>query len=123
MACGGERCREIYQNIYPKLQEEITSSVNNVNNGIDSIIDELSALVIPDDYLGGKVRTNVESIVNSFSSDKAAIASEQGNINQHIANNIAKHKQHYSDYLKSLEDKKDEETDDINSIDSLLKGI
>lgn len=123
MACGGERCREIYQNIYPRLQNEISSSISQVNNGIDSIIDGLSALVIPDDYLGAKVKDRVQSIVQSFDSDKVVLKGEEGKISQHIALNIAKHKQHYSDYLKSLEEKKDEATDDISNIESIIKGI
>ena len=106
MACGyNANCWRIANSIYPSLKDEISGSINATNKDINGIVDELSSLQIPDDYLGEKVKSKIEDICLNLNNDSKDIKAINGNIDGFIESKILEHQGHYNDW-KIEEDRK-----------------
>ena len=114
MACGKDQgCLRIANSTYPGLQAEINGSINTITNNINEIMSVLNSLSIPDDYLGSKVKTRVNSICSSLSSDEGEVSSISGNINSFVSSKIKEHQEHYNmwktEQQRKLQAKKEKE--------------
>ena len=108
MSCNRDSgCLNIAKSVYPGLKGEINSSISNVNSQISEIVGELSSLVIPEDYLGNKVRTKLSEICSGFESDKSELNSAKADVNVFIDSKIKEHYGHYYEWQR-IKDKEDE---------------
>ena len=104
MGCNkDEGCLNIANNVYPGLQGEINGSISSITNNVNEIISGLSGLSIPDDYLGEKVKSQVDSICGSLTSDVGEISSLSGSINNFVGSKIEEHQEHYRNWLAQQE--------------------
>ena len=107
--CGhgrGPGCYELYKNYYPTERDKIDASVSEIQNDITKIVEDLNALVIPEDYLGDKVKGQLKDICALLEADKDSIKVEDINIRNKIAGFIETHMIHeteYQSYRASLE--------------------
>lgn len=96
MACGkNQGCLNITNNVYPGLQVEINSSINNITTNINEIVSELGSLVIPEDYLGTKVTEELDEICSNLSNDVLEVNSVGRSINNFISLKKEEHQKHY----------------------------
>lgn len=103
MACNrDEGCYNIYTNIYPNAQESIDGSIGNIKSEITEISTTLGELVIPEDYLGEKVKRKVEEIQTFLEKDLSDLDTEKTAIDGFIEKQIAIHKKHYDDKMYEI---------------------
>ena len=97
MGCNKDSgCLKIANNTYPGLKSEIDGSMTSIKGQLESIVDELNGLTIPDDYLGSKVKAQISSICGNFSSDMDSITAEKNSIDIFIGKKIIEHQKHYN---------------------------
>lgn len=116
MGCNKDsRCLTIANNTYPELQNEINSSIKTITSLLNDITSELNILQIPEDYLGEKVKKELELITSNLSNDQIDIASLNGNIGMFIGRKIEEHQSHYNIWKNDQEQlkKKKEEQNKI----------
>ena len=115
MACNKDSgCLEIARTTYPGLRSDIDSSFESINSGLNEIIDGLSGLSTPDDYLGAKIQERLTAIASSFSESAASAASAQSGIDVFIDGKIEEHQEHYDEWKRQQEllNETDEDDDD-----------
>ena len=117
MGCNKDSgCLTIANSTYPGLQEEINGGVNTITSSIDEITSELNALTIPEDYLGKKVKRELESICSNLSNDQSNIVATSGNIGRFIGTKVEEHRNHYNSWKRAQEElKKKQKEEDENS--------
>ena len=97
MGCNKDSgCLNIAESVYPGLKSEIDGSMTSINGQLESIVDELNGLSVPDDYLGSKVKAQLGTICGNFSSDMESITAEKNSIDTFIGQKIIEHKKHYN---------------------------
>ena len=102
MACNKDSgCLTIADSTYPGLRGDINSSISGINSELSGIIDGLSGMTIPDDYLGSKVKAQLQSISSSLTADMGNVKAEGASINGFITGKIAEHRKHYDDWKKA----------------------
>lgn len=106
MGCSRDsNCLKISKIVYPSLEGDIDASTSNINNQIEAIIDSLSALYIPDDYLGNKVKENLSEICEGLTSDRESIDSFSSSIDNFISQKINEHEGHYNAWKQAQQKK------------------
>ena len=95
MACdnGKEGCKNIVNNIYPRLSSEVNSAISAINSGLSEIGSSLGGLSIPDDYLGSKVKDRIQKINNLINEDMSDVKMESSNIRTFISEKTEEHKE------------------------------
>ena len=120
--CNGssETCETIANVTYPKLIEKIDESLDSISGDIKKISGDLSDLSVPDDYLGAKVRRELDKLIKNFDEDLALSTKEKGSVDSYVSKRIAEHKKHRADWLRrqrellaeKLKESKEKETYD-----------
>lgn len=111
MGCNRDSgCYRIANETYPRLKENIDASIQTINNRLTDDITTLDGLVIPEDYLGVKVKEKLEEITSLFASDIDDLTKTKTNLDTFISEKIKEHKNHY-DSWKSVQDLKAKITD------------
>ena len=109
MACNKDfECLRISNAIYPNLKNDINGSVNMVTNNISETVSILETLYIPEDYLGNKVKNQIQVICGNLDEDISNINMFNSNINEFINEKIIEHKRHYNTWKLAQEKKKNE---------------
>ena len=104
MACNKDSgCLKIANSTYPGLKTEIDSSSTAITDNIQSVIDELSALSVPDDYLGEKVSSRLKTICTELTSDIASVKTMNSSIDGFIDEKITEHTNHYNAWKREQE--------------------
>lgn len=116
MGCGRDNnCLRIANTTYPGLLSQINSNFSIISKSSSQIIDALDELIIPNDYLGARVRKNLKEITNLISEDLSKLSSESSNITTFVKEKISEHKQHYSTWQYMQQKKKKEnEKESVN---------
>ncbi|MBO7517905.1 MAG: hypothetical protein J6T31_02210 [Methanobrevibacter sp.] len=113
MGCGRDNnCLRIANTTYPGLLSQINSNFSAISKSGSEVIDALSELVIPNDYLGTRVRSELKEITNLISEDLSRLSSESSNISSFVKEKISEHKQHYSTWQYMQQKKKKENAND-----------
>ena len=113
MACSKDQgCLTIANSIYPGLQSEINSSIKTITTALSDITSELSTLTIPEDYLGKKVKEELESITNNLNSDQSNVVATSGNIGMFIGKKVEEHRNHYNAWKKAQDELKKKQTEE-----------
>lgn len=118
MACDGSSstCETIANETYPKLIGEIDTSLTKISSDIKAISSDLSSLSVPDDYLGKKVKRELDKLIKNFDEDLALSTKEKGSVDSYVSKRIAEHKKHRAAYLEEQRrlalQKKTEEEDE-----------
>lgn len=113
MACSKDQgCLTIANSIYPGLQSEINSSVKTITTGLNEITTELNTLTIPDDYLGEKVKKELESITSNLNNDQSNIVATSGNIGMFIGRKVEEHRNHYNAWKKAQDELKKKQAEE-----------
>ena len=117
MGCNKDSgCLTIANSTYPGLQSTINSSIKTITTGLTEITSELNTLTIPEDYLGKKVKRELESICSSLSSDQSNIVATSGNIGRFIGTKVEEHRNHYNSWKRAQEElKKKQKEEEENS--------
>ena len=106
MQCGYGKtagdCKYMYETYYPTKRSSINGLGSEVVGNIDKIVGDLSALAVPEDYLGAKVKKQLEDICSSFESDKVELKSSSQLIDDLISHLIKMHKGHVLTYETNL---------------------
>ena len=104
MACNmgkGPGCKDI-ANKYTIYVEDISQSVSSIKINLSKIKSELESLSVPNDYLGEKVKSRLESICSNFSSDESSIDGAFSSIESFANEKKNDHMQHEADYQEYL---------------------
>ena len=116
MGCNRDsRCINIANVTYPKLQGEINSSIKTITSSLNEITSELSALTIPEDYLGQKVKKQLESIVSNLDSDQGNIVDAGGTVGMFIGKRVEEHRNHYNAWKRAQDALKKRKEEEINN--------
>ena len=102
MACDGSSkdCETIYNKTYPKLIKAVDTSLNGVSSGISDIASSLSSLSVPDDYLGRKVKRELDNLTKDFANDEELVKAEKTSVDGFVDGKIKEHKAHRKAYLE-----------------------
>lgn len=107
MGCNrDDGCLNIARNTYPNLLSGIDNSTLFINNQINDVIEELNSLIIPNDYLGNKVKEKLDEINENLNNDVSELNTFKNNINSFIEKKIKEHEKHYIDW-QNMQEKKD----------------
>lgn len=110
MGCNRDyNCYSIAKDVYPNLKKDIDESIKKTSTGINDIVDELSILTIPEDYLGTKVKEKVDEMKEFYSEDISELGSFNKAIDNFINEKIREHQGHYQEWKRQQELKKKEE--------------
>ena len=104
MACNRDRnCRNIANN-YRHAKEELQRGFSTLKNSVSDISEELSELVVPNDYLGGKITEKLSKINLDFQDDINSIQSVESAVIAFASNKQNEHQRHYVDWLDKQTD-------------------
>lgn len=95
MACNRNQTCLSLANKYPPLQGEIASAISSIQSKVEEIIGALDGVSIPNDYLGAKVKSSINSISSSLNSDISKLATAGKQINSFAESKMKEHKKHY----------------------------
>lgn len=110
MRCNRDSgCYTIAKSTYPKLQGEANGAISSAQSDINSIIDSLGGLTIPNDYLGNKVKKKIDEIDKAFSSNVNELSTIKGKLDTFVTAKIKEHENHYNAWKKQEEERKKQE--------------
>ena len=114
MACNRDsNCYTIYSKEYPEAKTAIDNSLNTIDAELTSIEEKLTELEIPEDYLGEKVKREIEEILSQFADDQESLKDTKNKIDSFISTQIGVHKSHYerwkTEQEKLIESRKNKE--------------
>lgn len=115
MACNRDsNCYTIYSKEYPEAKAAIDNSLNTIDAELTSIEEKLMELEIPEDYLGEKVKREIEEILSQFTEDQESLKDTKTKIDSFISTQIGVHKSHYEHWKKRMDElAKNKDEDDI----------
>ena len=99
MGCNKDyNCFNLYRNVYPSAKYDINHSFKTIFYSNDDIIKVLKQLEIPEDFLGDKIRENLDKIIGDSLDDKNDLEMFQQKTNRFIDDKIEEHKYHYNEW-------------------------
>ena len=99
MSCSRDSgCKIIAERTYPSLKDEINSEFETISSDVMDVLNELSGLVIPDDYLGSRVKDRLNKIGANLSNDAMKVKSAKSDVNTFIDARINEHTIHYQEW-------------------------
>ena len=105
MQCNkDDKCLTIYKIYYPEWQKSIGGYVASANNVLTNILDPLGGLVIPNDYLGEKVKSQIQDLCRNFKNDSINLGNEGKIISNKINDFISIHQNHYRTWYENHKD-------------------
>ena len=103
MACNrDEHCKEIASDYETKIGE-VNSAFEDLKSDIDGIKGNLQGLIVPNDYLGSKVKDKISSLEDVFGTTSENITGIKGAVIQFAELKRDMHQKHYEDWLKEQE--------------------
>lgn len=104
MSCNKDSsCLNLSRTTYPSLKDDIVTSFQSANKEVNKLIDTIQCVHVPDDYLGDKVKSKIDTLLDGFYNDIDSLNTEQTNVKTFILAKIDEHEQHYQDWKKQQE--------------------
>ena len=114
MGCNRDSYCNTIANNYASKKESINSDLTSVKSDINNICELLNSFVVPNDYVGGKVKEKLESISKNFESNSDNVTSFNSEINTFINSKIEEHHNHYQSWKLAQEELAKKENGDKN---------
>lgn len=116
MTCNGENCLSI-ANDYSVKKGSVNSSLNNMKSDITSASDTLNTLNVPEDYIGNKVKTKLETVFNDLSASADRVSAYNNEVSSFVDQKVAEHQTHYRAWKQRQEELALKAKEELEKID------
>ena len=109
MACSrNENCRNIAYD-YQNTLDEVKNDYVVLYKKLSEVDDNLSKQIIPEDYLGGKIKNKLKQLKLTYDDNVEDILKVENKMVSFIRNKRYEHQKHYEEWLAMQEAKRKKE--------------